>query len=155
VSGAARRLAEHEWFLVGDDEIVIRKYPGEDDYMVFEGRIQPGGGPPTLHTHRSSELFYTLAGELTYFVQRADGSLDAIGGPPATTAFIESGAVHTYRNLGSEEARYIAVVRPGTDLAAFFNEAAVGVGDPRRAPEEIDRIYAAYGEVTDIDPARA
>ena len=151
-----RRLAENEWFYVGDDQIVIRRYPAADqpDFMVFEGLILPGGGPPTLHTHASSEFFYTLEGELTYFLQWSDGSLHATNGPRATTAFIPPSAVHTYRNLSPSVGRVLAVVRPGSDLAAFFNEVAVWPTEERLAPAEVTRIYSAYGTITQIDPSR-
>lgn len=154
---SVRRRQEGERFYVGDDEIVIWRYPvaGDSAYMVFEGRIQPTGGPPTLHTHASSEFFYTVEGELTVFTQQSDGSLDTISGPSGTTAFVPGETLHTYRNLSSHVARYLAVVSPGTDLAAFFNEVAVGPSEDRRTERSVVDIYSRYGTVTEIDPARS
>jgi quercetin dioxygenase-like cupin family protein len=157
LTAAPRRLTEDEWFYVGEDRITIRKYPAaeEPDYLVFESRTEPGGGPPTLHTHASSEFFFTLEGELTYFLQEGDGPLRAISGPGGTTAFVPPGVRHTYRNLSSDSGRCIAVVSPGTDLAAFFNEVAVELSGEPLSAQEVTAIYGAYGVVTEVDPALA
>ena len=32
-------------------------------------RMRPGGGPPVMHRHDPSEVYYVIAGEFTFYVQ--------------------------------------------------------------------------------------
>jgi quercetin dioxygenase-like cupin family protein len=115
-----------------------------DAAFVIEVTVAPGGGPPPLHTHPTSEFFYTLEGTLTYF--RED---DVITGGPGTSAFIPGGVPHTYRNLTDEPARYIAVLTPGRAMQDFLVEA----GKEQRSPDEVLALGERYGMRTlDVVP---
>lgn len=125
-------------FLVMQDLVTIHvaSEDTDDDVLVIEVDVAPGGGPPPLHTHPAAEFFYTLEGTLTYF-----GEENVTTGGPGTTAFIPGGVPHTYRNLTDEPARYIALLTPGRQMQEFLVEA----GAAQHTPDEVLAIGERYG----------
>jgi quercetin dioxygenase-like cupin family protein len=130
-------------FKVMQDLVQIH-VPAEEDALVIEVTVAPGGGPPPLHTHPASEFFYTLEGTVTYF--RED---EVITGGPGTSAFIPGDVPHTYRNLTDQPARYLAVLSPGAQMREFLIEA----GSAERTPDEVLALGERYGMRTlDVVP---
>ena len=97
-------------------------------FAVFESTVAPGAGTP-LHVHRTSdELAYIAAGD--FAVRLGDETACA---KPGTWIFIPMGAVHGWRNSGSEAGRAFFLFAPGIGAAAFEEMAIM-----HRAPQEID-----------------
>jgi quercetin dioxygenase-like cupin family protein len=104
--------------------------PVETDgaYAVLEQQVPPGGGPP-LHVHRhETELFYVLQGEFAFTV--AGQTIRATVG-----TFIAGprDIPHTFRNIGSTDARLLLIVIPGA-FADYFLQVD-GIPD-----EDVDKI---------------
>jgi quercetin dioxygenase-like cupin family protein len=94
----------------------------------------PGSGPPP-HTHVYSELFYVLDGTLTVEIDGEQRSVAA-----GELAAVPGGAVHTYRNAGTEPTRFLAVLHPAGH-EQFFAELGVPVGSPAPAgPPDIEHV---------------
>ena len=94
----------------------IRDEPGRsiqvkadlDELALSEFRYAPGEQGPPRHVHRRhSDAFYVLEGELT--IELADEVLRA---GPGTMAVAPAGLVHTFRNEGSGDARFLNIHAP-------------------------------------------
>jgi mannose-6-phosphate isomerase-like protein (cupin superfamily) len=135
-------------FLVMQDLVTLhaRYEQTEGGFFVMEVDVAPGGGPPPLHTHRASEFFYTLEGELTYFRDDATGLTEITGGP-GTVAYIPGGVAHTYRNFSQRPGRYLAVLSPPEQMQDFLVEAGVAPGASPRSPEQVLAIGERFGLV--------
>jgi hypothetical protein len=72
-------------FRLGLDEITVLATSAQTngDLFAIEVRMPPGGGPPAIHRHSPSEIYYVLEGEFTFYVGDADTTprpLTAIAG---------------------------------------------------------------------------
>ena len=122
-------------------------------FFVMEVTVEPGGGPPPIHTHEATEFFYTLEGELTYFRDDGGDELTIVTGGPGTSALIPGRAGHTYRNFSDRPARYLGVLSPPHDMQDFLVAAGVPVGGELRSPEEVIEMSTRFGlEWTDRVP---
>jgi quercetin dioxygenase-like cupin family protein len=122
-------------------------------FFAMEVEVAPGGGPPPLHTHDAHELFWTLEGRLSYFLDDGAGGVTEITGGAGTSAFIPGGVPHTYRNFSDAPGRYLAVLSPPQAMQDFLLEAGVQPGEELRSPEEVLAIGARFGLVMlDIVP---
>jgi quercetin dioxygenase-like cupin family protein len=107
---------------------------------VIEEVLAPGEqAPPHVH-HAADELFYVLAGEVTFQI----GDLQARGGV-GTVAFVPRGTVHAWQNSGDMPGRMLFVFTP----AGFECFIAEGPARARRElearePGAINRIAARY-----------
>jgi quercetin dioxygenase-like cupin family protein len=145
-------------FLVMQDLVRVHvPYQRTDaGFFVMEVDVAPGGGPPPLHTHPAHEFFWTLEGELTYFLDEGTGEITEITGGPGTSAFIPGGSPHTYRNFPLAPARYLAVLSPPELMQDFLVEAGVAPGGAPRRPEEVLAIGERFGLVIlDVVPEPA
>jgi quercetin dioxygenase-like cupin family protein len=63
-----------ERFRLGLDEITVLATSAQTngDLFAVEVRMPPGGGPPVIHRHSPSEIYYVLEGEFTFYVGDAD-----------------------------------------------------------------------------------
>jgi quercetin dioxygenase-like cupin family protein len=96
-------------------------------YFMAEVSVPPGGGPgPHIH-RREDESFRILQGTLT--VQVGDESIVA---SPGDFVYLPRGVVHSFKNAGNVEAKFLVVVTPA-GLENFFAEAFDPVLD-RSAP---------------------
>jgi quercetin dioxygenase-like cupin family protein len=79
----------------------------------------PGGGPPA-HSHTAhDELFYVERGAFEFLLGER-----AIRAESGTTVFVPSGTVHTFKNVGSDDARLVDLHFPG-GFEDFFTEAGM------------------------------
>ncbi|MHB8575043.1 MAG: cupin domain-containing protein [Dehalococcoidia bacterium] len=77
-------------------------------YALLESTLAAGGPMPLPHVHHvHEEALYVIAGELS--VQAAARTLVA---PAGTFILIPRGTLHTFRNSGTQEARYLILVSP-------------------------------------------
>ena len=106
-------------------------------YALVEARVPPEGGPPP-HTQSDVELFYVLAGEITFTV---DGE-DVVAGP-GTHVRVEPGVVHAFKNRSSSDARMLIQTLP-SGLDDYFREVGTPVDsmadDVPITPEHIAQL---------------
>jgi quercetin dioxygenase-like cupin family protein len=103
------RISEHAGIVADTDELV-----------VVEFRYPPGrsGADPHIH-HGHSDTFYVLEGELVFRVGR---ELERIVAPAGTYVGAPPGVVHTFRNEGSEPARFLNFHAPSCGFAAYMRD---------------------------------
>lgn len=127
------------WWVVGDTYTVkatARDTNGQ--FALIEASIPPQAGPPP-HLHRNEdEAYYVLEGELEVF--DGERSFTARAG---SFVYIPRGAVHAFRNPGSEPVRMLALITPGGFENFFFE-----VGQPARAGEAAPPLGAEEMERT-------
>jgi quercetin dioxygenase-like cupin family protein len=95
------------------------KLRGEDTagaYTVMEGRRPRGAGPPVHKHSREDETFYVL--ERTYEFTVGGKPIAA---PRGTTVLGPKGIPHTFRNIGTTEARMLIFAQPA-GIERFFEE---------------------------------
>jgi len=105
------------FLLTGDDS--------NGSVSVFEVLV-PTGQKLTAPAHKNDayeEILYGIEGVLTWTV---DGTPVEVG--PGQALCIPRGAVHRFDNLGSEEAKQLAVISPAIMGPAYFREAAEVIG---------------------------
>ncbi len=97
-------------------------------FFMAEVSVPPGGGPsPHVH-HREEESFYLLQGTLT--IQAGEKTLKA---SPGDFVYLPRGMVHSFRNTGDVDAKFLVVVTPA-GLEKFFEEAFYPAADRLAAP---------------------
>ena len=111
-------------------------------YALIYAAVPPQGGPPPHSHRREDEAFYVLEGELLF---QADGrSFQATRG---TWLTLPKGSLHTFKNMGSADAKTLILVTPA-GLERFFEE----VGSADRASsvtaasiEKLTAVAPRYG----------
>lgn len=92
------------------------------------------------HSHDAyEETVYGLTGVLTWTV---DGA--AIRVAPGEALCIPRGAVHRFDNLGTQEARALAIVSPAAIGPAFFRESAEVINAASGGPPDRQRMFEIY-----------
>ena len=92
---------------------------------VFEVSV-PAGEKLAAPAHKNDayeEILYGIKGVLTWTV---DGTPIEVG--PGQALCIPRGAVHRFDNLGTEDAKQLAVITPAVMGPAYFREAAEVIG---------------------------
>ena len=105
------------FLLTGDDS--------NGGVSVFEVLV-PVGQKLAAPVHKNDayeEVLYGIQGVLTWTV---DGTPIEVG--PGQAICIPRGAVHRFDNLGSEDAKQLAVITPAIMGPAYFREAAEVIG---------------------------
>jgi quercetin dioxygenase-like cupin family protein len=135
------------WFL---GTLAIVRVPGEavgGRFALIEFLFPHGASPP-LHTHPQDESYIVLEGELT--LQLDAERLRLSGGAVAVATM---GTPHTFR-VDSETARVLVLSTPAglermvRDCSVLAVSAELPPADtPRPAPEDLERIFAAHGQV--------
>jgi mannose-6-phosphate isomerase-like protein (cupin superfamily) len=130
------RAGEEERLLVGTDVTAIRA-SGRDtagDLLVLEGTVPPGGGPPVLHRHVSSEVFIFLEGEFEVSTADEDHALATLRVSAGDTVSIPSMVWHNFKNVGATPGRFLAIHSPAV-MEGFMRELGRPVEDPENPPE--------------------
>jgi quercetin dioxygenase-like cupin family protein len=120
---------------------------------VFEILI-PAGQKLMAPAHKNDayeEMLYGVEGILTWTV---DGTPIEVG--PGQALCIPRGAVHRFDNLGSIDAKQLAVITPAIMGPAFFREAAevigaAGGGPPDRA--KMMEVFRRHGMTVAAPPS--
>jgi quercetin dioxygenase-like cupin family protein len=112
-------LVPGEGEIVGDTEDRrVEILCDRDELVVTWTRFGPGRDGASPHIHRTHcDLFYVLAGELTFLVgpEREERILSA-----GTLAFAPPFLVHGFRNGSDRELRYFNFHAPGAGFADFL-----------------------------------
>src|SRR4051794_11481650 len=126
------------------------RVPGEavgDRFALIEFLFPHHASPP-LHTHPQDESYFVLEGHLT--VQAGEQRFELERG---ATAVVPIGVPHTFR-VNSDTARVLVISTPA-GIERFVRDAGVPADAPtlppadapRPSPEELQRIFAAHGQV--------
>ena len=94
------------------------------DYSLFEATVPAGvGAPPHIHL-REAEAFYVLDGEFEFIT--GDG---AVRGQAGDFVRVPRGVAHGFTNVGSQPARFLAILTPG----GLHEQLFAGLGEPAKA----------------------
>jgi quercetin dioxygenase-like cupin family protein/catechol 2,3-dioxygenase-like lactoylglutathione lyase family enzyme len=106
-------------------------------FFMAEVSVPPGGGPsPHVH-NREEESFYLMQGVLT--IQVGGKTLNA---SPGDFVHLPRGVVHSFRNAGNVDAKFLLVVTPG-GLEKFFEKAFDPAADRPAAPPPVTEALLA------------
>ena len=129
----------------GDPLELVVKVPGQATggaLAVFEDFVRPGAGP-ARHFHRyQDETFFVLAGKFDFEI---DGSLFNAG--PGDIAFVPRGAVHAFKNVGSDKGHLRFLFTPAGESETMFR---AFLADARKRPltmEAMNEIAMNYGQI--------
>lgn len=96
--------------------ILLSGAASRGELFRMEVSAPPRVVPPPAHRHlRQSESFEVLEGELVLLVEGGESVLHA-----GESALVPPGAAHTWRNPGSESARFVNEFRPAGSAQSFF-----------------------------------
>lgn len=116
------------------------KVSGDDtagQLTVIEYKIAPHGPSPAPHRHKYVEVFYMLAGSLTFYVEGRE-----VTGTAGATIIVPASVVHTYRNESPEPARYLVICSPA-GLDKYFEELAELIrAEPVWPPKDMSQVIA-------------
>ena len=88
-----------ETLRVGSDELAFRVTSGETSgaLLAVEVRLPPGGGPPMLHRHASTEVYRIERGELAIYLEDGAGEVDRLCASAGDVVHIPPAAHRTKR----------------------------------------------------------
>jgi hypothetical protein len=117
-------------------------------YALMEFLLPHLASPP-LHTHPQDESYFVLEGRLT--IQAGEQRFELESGGAAA---VPMRVPHTFR-VDSDVARVLVLSTPA-GIEGFVREAGVPASAPTLPPadaprpsaEELDRIFAAHGQIT-------
>ena len=115
-----------ERFQLGTDEITVLATSAQTrgDLFAVEVRMPPGGGPPVIHQHEPSEIYYVLEGEFTFYVGDADITPRRVTAGRGDVVPLPGGTPHTVRNQSNADAVAFVVHAPGQVMEGFSRAAA-------------------------------
>ena len=135
------------WFV---GTLAIIKVPGEavDGRFDLTEFLFPHHASPPKHTHPQDESFIVLEGRVTVVAGDERFEVEAGG-----IAAFPAGVPHTFR-VDSDTARVLVLSTPA-GLEALYRDAGVPADaptlpppdTPRPTPDELQRIFAAHGQV--------
>ena len=134
------------FLLTGDDS--------NGSVSVFEVLV-PGGQKLAAPAHKNDayeEILYGIEGVLTWTV---DGAPIEVG--PGQALCIPRGAVHRFDNLGSTDAKQVAVITPAIMGPAYFREAAELIGAAAGGPPDLAKmtdVFRRHGMTVAGPPAK-
>ncbi|MFC6013067.1 cupin domain-containing protein [Nocardia lasii] len=136
-----------ECWQLGTDQITVLTTCAQTSGQIFavEIRMPPGGGPPVLHRHDPSEVYYVLEGEFTFYVG-GEGGVTRHRAGVGDVVPLDGGTPHTVRNESDADAVAFAVHTPGAVMEGFTRAAAVlGAPGARPTMEEVLALADAHG----------
>jgi len=110
-------------------------------FALWETVSPPESGPPPHLHRREDETFYVLEGELEFLV--GDDTIRAGAG---SFVYVPKETMHTFKNVGTEPAKFLATVVPG-GFEKFFFEAGEPATDKtsppvQEVPPDVERLVA-------------
>lgn len=143
---AYRGSGEGRALEVGGDLLLFKASRDEGFGSLFlELTCPPGGGPPP-HTDPSEELFYVLEGEFE-FVSSGPEGLTPRRLQVGDSVCVRQGALHAYRNVGTQPGRLLVFFAQNERMQGFFEELGDPVPDPptwtSSGPPPLERAIAA------------
>jgi len=126
--------------------IVISGTETDGKFAVIDMQVPPGGGPNPHAHENANETFLVIEGEVEF--RNESGKFTAKKG-----AFVNiplGGAIHSFKNVSTENARLICTVMP-SGLEAFFIEADALLRSQPAPPdpntvEKLNALFKKYGQ---------
>lgn len=115
-------------------------------FSVWESIAPPGAGAPP-HTHtREDEAFYVLSGDVLF---ETEGVAEPLRLGAGGFVFAPRNLRHSYRNIGTSEARLLVFAIPGAGLDSMFTAFDAASKSSAQMPsiETITAIAAQHGVV--------
>jgi mannose-6-phosphate isomerase-like protein (cupin superfamily) len=141
-----------ECLRLGTEELTVLMTSAQSGGALFaiENRMPPGGGPPVMHRHEPSEIYYVQRGEFTIYTGELlpDGSwtdvqrVTAVAGDVVPLA---GGTPHTVRNESDADAVARVVHAPGTAFEGFVRAAAALAAEGEPSMDQVLEIAARHG----------
>lgn len=138
-----------ERHLLGTDEITILATGDQTggDIFAVEFLMHPGGGPPVLHRHAPSEIYYVTAGEFAFYVGDPDGNVRRVVARAGDVVPLHGGTPHTVRNESDVDATAFVVHSPAAVMEGFSRAvAALAAASPQPPPmSEVLDVVQRHG----------
>jgi len=155
------RAGGSEHMLVVTDVTTIRasgRYTS-GNLLVLEGSVPPGGGPPVLHRHASSEVFLFMEGEFEVSTLDPNDVPSTVKVRAGDAVSIPSMAWHNFKNVGATAGRFISIHSPAV-MEAFMREIGQPIDDPENPPapegppseKELRRMMEIIGKYMEVLP---
>ena len=125
---------DHYTFLVTGEE-------SGGAYFAMEALVPPGGGPPPHIHSREDETFYVLEGQIEFLLGE-----ETITAGAGDFVNVPRGALHRFRNTGTETARLVLTFTPA-GIERWFEEAlerAPNEIEDSDVPDNVDEVAARY-----------
>jgi mannose-6-phosphate isomerase-like protein (cupin superfamily) len=137
----------HERLTLGTEEVTVVAANAETNNALFavELRMPPNGGPPVMHRHDPSEVYYVLEGEFTFYVQDEEGQVHRRTATAGETVPLAGGTRHTIRNESAADALAFVVHAPGAPMEGFLHAAAELAASGQTGMEPVLAIAAQHG----------
>jgi mannose-6-phosphate isomerase-like protein (cupin superfamily) len=137
----------HERLTLGTEEVTVVAANAETNGALFavELRMPPNGGPPVMHRHDPSEVYYVLEGEFTFYVQDEEGQVHRRTATAGETVPLAGGTRHTIRNESTADALAFVVHAPGAPMEGFLHAAAELAASGQTGMEPVLAIAAQHG----------
>lgn len=117
-------------------------------WSLLEYLVPPNFAGPPLHWHKAThELFYMLAGTLTFRL----GDKVFMGEPDAMV-YIPKGILHTFSNQQDKPARFLMFVTPGGFDEYFKELSAMAQSEPTWPPKEMSKLKELYEKFDNYFP---
>ena len=138
------RPGEGERFVfLGDIELTIL-IPGaatDGAFAIFEDLVQPGIGPPRHVHHNQDEVFFVIDG--SFDIEVAGERVSAKEGD---IAFVPRGAIHAFKNIGSQPGRLRYTFTPAGESEAMFRAFFDANQANELTPERMSEIAARFDQ---------
>lgn len=123
-------IATAERIMLGPDETVVLASCADTngDLFAVEVRMQPGGGPPVMHRHEPSEIYFVKEGAFTFYVGEG-ADVQRIQAGSGDVVPLRGGTPHTVRNESTELAVALVVHTPGQPMETFCRAVAAMASD--------------------------
>jgi len=130
---------------------LVEAADSNDTHTVIEVTVSPEGKLPVPHSHDGfEETFIGLDGVTTVTIEEGEHEIG-----PGEAVCIKRGQVHSFRNDGADDVRFIAVAAPGIFGRPYFEEIAAAFesfGDGPPNPAVLGEVMRRHG-LTPVRPA--
>jgi mannose-6-phosphate isomerase-like protein (cupin superfamily) len=129
------KAGQGKHFLFGTDVTTIRASSGDTSgkMLMLEVTVPAGGGPPVLHRHEYTEIFYFLEGEFTVSTADEQSVLSTLRLNPGDTLSVPSLAWHTFKNVGSIPGKFLVIHSPPV-MEQVLEQLGLPIKDPQNLP---------------------
>jgi mannose-6-phosphate isomerase-like protein (cupin superfamily) len=136
-----------ERLLLGGDQITILTSGQQTggDIFALEIRMPPGGGPPLMHRHAPSEIYYVLEGEFTFYVGEPPSSVRRITAGAGDVVPLAGNTAHTIRNESSSDAVAFVVHSPAAVMEGFSRAVAALAAHGRPTMDDMFAVAEQNG----------
>lgn len=125
-----------EQFMLGTDHTTVLATGEQTDGAIFavEIRMPPGGGPPLMHRHEPSEIYYVTGGEFAFYLGHPDGPVRRIVAREGDVMPLRGRTPHTVRNEGEVDATAFVVHSPAAVMEGFSRAAVALTAEFQETP---------------------